>query len=56
MRASTASTTSTGETLFFAIAVARSDADSQQRSLFFMMAAIVCCPGDPWLMWMPGEP
>jgi hypothetical protein len=45
MRESTASTTSTGETFFFAIATARSAADIQQRSLSFMVAAIVCCPG-----------
>src|SRR5215467_13317923 len=43
MRSSTASTTSTGDTFFLAIAAARSDADIQQRSLLFMVAAIVCC-------------
>ena len=43
VRASVASTTSTGETFFFAIAAARSNADTQQRSLSFMAAAIVCC-------------
>ena len=45
MRESTASTASTGETFFFAIAAARSDADIQQRPLSFMVPAIVCCPG-----------
>src|SRR5580765_1608128 len=44
MRANVASTTSTGDTFFFAIATARSDADIQQSSLLFMVAAIVCCP------------
>jgi alkanesulfonate monooxygenase SsuD/methylene tetrahydromethanopterin reductase-like flavin-dependent oxidoreductase (luciferase family) len=43
MRESTASTTSTGETFFRAMAAARSAADIQQRSLLFMVAAIVCC-------------
>src|SRR6185369_2973473 len=43
MRANVASTTSTGDTFFFAIATARSDADIQQSSLLFMVAAIVCC-------------
>src|SRR2546428_6174349 len=45
MRASTASTTSTGETFFLAMAGASSDADIQQRVLSFMVAAIVCSPG-----------
>src|SRR5712692_9728529 len=43
MREKIASTTSTGETFFFAIAVARSDAGIQQRSLSFIVPAIVCC-------------
>src|SRR5436190_2475094 len=43
MRESTASTTSRGETFFRAMAAARSAADIQQRSLLFMVAAIVCC-------------
>src|SRR5438128_6283384 len=47
MRESTASTASTGEPFFFAIAAARSDADIQQRSLSFMVPAIVCCLATP---------
>ncbi len=43
IRESTASTTSTGDTFFFAIAMARSDAGIQQRSLLFIVPAIVCC-------------
>src|SRR5258705_10000684 len=43
MRESTASTTSRGETFFRAMAAARSAADIQQRSLLFLVAAIVCC-------------
>src|SRR2546428_8396845 len=43
MREKIASTTSTGDTFFFAIAMARSDAGIQQRSLLFIVPAIVCC-------------
>src|SRR3989449_4028022 len=43
MRASVASTTSTGDTFFLAMAAARSAADIQHRSVSFMAAVIVCC-------------
>src|SRR5205807_3607353 len=60
MRESTASTASRGETFFFAISAARSDADIQQRSLSFMALAIVCCPGHrgnptAWCVRTPGS-